>query len=178
MYESDKVQSGLLVRYEERFAQLRDVPVRYLEVGIWRGGSLRWAADFFRHPESRITGVDLLVAPVFDEPRIQQFHADQRDPSGLRRIGQMAGPFDIVIDDASHLPAETQATFEALWPHVRSGGWYVIEDWCAPFSHGPIYNGIELVVTEIARQKPRHGIAEMAILAYGNNSSHAFYRKA
>ena len=34
-----------------------------------------------------------------------------------------------MIDDASHLYAQTKASFETLFPRVRPGGLYVIEDW-------------------------------------------------
>jgi len=36
---------------------------------------------------------------------------------------------DLVIDDASHLLDETRASFETLFPLMRPGGIYVIEDW-------------------------------------------------
>ena len=38
-------------------------------------------------------------------------------------------PLDLVIDDASHLYEESRATFEVLYPHLRPGGAYVLEDW-------------------------------------------------
>ena len=34
----------------------------------------------------------------------------------------------MVVDDASHQPAQTTRTFELLWPLVAPGGYYVIED--------------------------------------------------
>ena len=36
---------------------------------------------------------------------------------------------DLVVDDASHLYEQTKATFAMLFPLVRPGGNYVIEDW-------------------------------------------------
>jgi predicted O-methyltransferase YrrM len=36
---------------------------------------------------------------------------------------------DVVIDDASHRLAETRTSFEVLFPRLRPGGYYVIEDW-------------------------------------------------
>ncbi len=36
---------------------------------------------------------------------------------------------DLVFDDASHLYEETRSSFESLFPHVRPGGVFVIEDW-------------------------------------------------
>jgi hypothetical protein len=39
-----------------------------------------------------------------------------------------AMPLDLVSDDASHLLRETRASFNALFPRLRSGGEYIIED--------------------------------------------------
>jgi predicted O-methyltransferase YrrM len=39
------------------------------------------------------------------------------------------GPVDLIIDDASHLIDETTASFENLFPLLRPGGLYLIEDW-------------------------------------------------
>ena len=36
---------------------------------------------------------------------------------------------DLVIDDASHLLPETTASFNVLFPRLRAGGLFVIEDW-------------------------------------------------
>lgn len=38
-------------------------------------------------------------------------------------------PIDLVVDDASHRFTESRASFEILFPHLRPGGHYVIEDW-------------------------------------------------
>ena len=46
-------------------------------------------------------------------------------------------PLDLVIDDASHLYGPTKASFEALFPLLREGGVYVIEDWA--WEHWPSY---------------------------------------
>ena len=37
--------------------------------------------------------------------------------------------FDLIVDDASHLYRPTLASFEVLYPRLRPGGTYVIEDW-------------------------------------------------
>ena len=36
--------------------------------------------------------------------------------------------YDIIIDDGSHVPKHMLLTFRHLWPYVRPGGMYVIED--------------------------------------------------
>jgi hypothetical protein len=36
---------------------------------------------------------------------------------------------DLVVDDASHLLAPSTATFEMLFPRLRPGGLFLLEDW-------------------------------------------------
>jgi SAM-dependent methyltransferase len=39
------------------------------------------------------------------------------------------GPLDLVFDDASHFYRFSKVSFETLFPLLRPGGLYVIEDW-------------------------------------------------
>ncbi len=60
------------------------------------------------------------------------FDTDQGDKTRLRDIlandfGE--APLDVVIDDASHLYTPSLATFEVLFPRLRPGGLYFLEDW-------------------------------------------------
>lgn len=60
------------------------------------------------------------------------FGVDQSDRELLGRIldDEFGGePIDLVIDDASHLPDETRVSFEVVFPRIRSGGLFVLEDW-------------------------------------------------
>jgi hypothetical protein len=41
---------------------------------------------------------------------------------------------DLVIDDASHLLGPTRSSFNVLFPLLRPGGVYVIEDWSVDLS--------------------------------------------
>jgi hypothetical protein len=38
-------------------------------------------------------------------------------------------PVDLVIDDASHHYDLSRKSFEIIFPRVREGGFYIIEDW-------------------------------------------------
>ncbi len=40
----------------------------------------------------------------------------------------LRGPFDIGIDDGSHIWCHQILAFERLWPAIKRGGLYVIED--------------------------------------------------
>jgi len=60
------------------------------------------------------------------------YETDQQDKPKLRKIvtdcfGEAA--LDVVIDDASHLYTPSLATFEELFPRLRPGGLYFLEDW-------------------------------------------------
>lgn len=129
--------------YERHFAPLRDAPVRLLEIGIGGyddpragGGSLRMWQRYFRR--GLIHGLDVHEKRL-DEPRIRTIKGDQSDGAFLDRLGAGLGGLDIVIDDGSHVNAHVLASFAALFPHVRPGGWYVIED--LQTSYWPSYGG-------------------------------------
>ena len=54
---------------------------------------------------------------------------NQKDPADLQRwIETSRGDFDAIIDDGSHFNADIMNTFDALWPHLKPGGTYFMED--------------------------------------------------
>lgn len=55
---------------------------------------------------------------------------DASSEADLDRVYQESGdlPFDVIIDDASHLNEHQMKTFMHMIPHVAEGGVYVIED--------------------------------------------------
>ncbi|MFI6095635.1 class I SAM-dependent methyltransferase [Lentzea sp. NPDC051213] len=118
--------------YERHFARLRTEPVRLLEIGIGGyddpdrgGGSLRMWQRYFRR--GLVHGLDITPKTVTG-PRITTIQGDQSDAEFLDRLGRELGPFDVIIDDGSHLNDHVQISFHALFPHVRPGGLYVVED--------------------------------------------------
>ena len=112
-----------------------------LELGIWGGGSMAlWHAYF--QPE-KLVGIDISVegdTKYFQEyiasrglgERLKTYWGiNQADPQKLRQIvrKEFSYPLDLVIDDASHMYQLTKTSFETLFPLLRPGGLYVIEDW-------------------------------------------------
>lgn len=106
--------------YQTHFERFRRKPVRVLEIGIDHGGSLQLWKRYFG-PQAEIIGVDISPAAMFEEPQIKTHCYDQCNS----RIAEL-GPFDIVIDDGSHIQSDQEITFEHLWP--RTTGVYLIED--------------------------------------------------
>ena len=119
--------------YERHFARLRAKPIRLLEIGIggyqyedMGGESLRMWQRYF--PRGLVYGLDIFAKPGVRGPRMRAVQGDQSDPEFLDELGRRLGPFDIVIDDGSHRNDHVKTSFGSLFPHVRSGGLYVIED--------------------------------------------------
>ena len=110
-----------------------------LDLGVWEGGSALLLAAIFA-PE-KLVGVDISAPrPGFDAVRASHplgrrisihYETSQDDEAKLAAIiaSEFEGPIDLIIDDASHLYAPTRRAFEIAFPHLRPGGFYVIEDW-------------------------------------------------
>jgi hypothetical protein len=124
-FDTDKGEDYLDF-YEQCLGKLRTQPVRLLEIGVKRGGSLLLWRQYFQN--GTIFGVDL-KPPALAVPSIRCFRCDLGDRVQLSAIADEIGPLDIVIDDAAHTGRLAAASFEVLFPHVKSGGWYSLEDW-------------------------------------------------
>lgn len=80
-------------------------------------------------PNATINGIDI-------NPRCSKYASarsvvqigSQTDRAFLETVAAEAGPFDVIVDDGSHLVEHHHASLEILWPHVAPGGMYVIED--------------------------------------------------
>jgi hypothetical protein len=117
--------------YERWFEQLRDQPVRVLEIGVCDprqpGASLVSWYEYF--PRAKILGYDIVDSTRFDNDRIATFMGDQSDSADVARFLSLhGGDFDIVIDDGSHMDAHQQASLGFLLDQVKPGGQYIIED--------------------------------------------------
>jgi MycE methyltransferase N-terminal len=134
-YGSDKWGSvhWYTQHYQRNFAEVQYDPLRILEIGIGGynyesigGESLYTWQRFF--PRALVYGLDIYAKPAVTGPRIRAVQGDQNDPAFLAELGAEAGPFDIIIDDGSHINQHIVTSFTHLFPHLRPGGWYVIED--------------------------------------------------
>ena len=136
----------MLERYQRLVEQLQ--PKHIFELGIWRGGSCVFFHELAQAKklvavdisDQRIDAVDDYIKLRGFERSLRLFYGvNQADVDRLRQIARAEfpeGELDLVIDDASHFLDESRASFNALFPLVRPGGVYVIEDW--PWAHGHI----------------------------------------
>jgi len=126
--ESDKSTRH---NYHEIYSALfsnRDSVNNILEVGIYRGGSLKSWKHLFN--SANILGLDYETAFFFEEDRIQTMYVDQRDIRTFYDVYDSIGSkiYDFIVDDGCHDPIETLTTFNAVLPWLNVNGWIVIED--------------------------------------------------
>jgi hypothetical protein len=119
--------------YDTHLRPMRHQPVRVLEIGIGGGPdpgsggeSLRMWEQYFRR--GLVYGLDLSEKKGIESTRIRTIAGDQSDAAFLDRLGRELGPFDVVIDDGSHVNEHVITSFEALFPYVRDEGYYIVED--------------------------------------------------
>jgi demethylmacrocin O-methyltransferase len=80
-------------------------------------------------PNSKIVAIDIdQKCKRFETERSKICIGDQTDIVFLKSVGEEAGPFDCIIDDGGHRMEHHQASLPTLWPYLRVGGWYAIED--------------------------------------------------
>jgi hypothetical protein len=127
--------------YHMLFHPYRDKPITFLEMGLFIGGpehgksadrktddlpSIRMWLEFF--PKAMIHGLDVSDFSWFNHDRFTFHRCDMDERSNIAAARAVMPEFDIIIDDASHVSHHQQNAFLELFPRLRSGGLYIIED--------------------------------------------------
>lgn len=114
--------------FDQIYSQLFPDPlaaIDILEVGLAGGQSIRGFRDHF--PNANIMGFDIEWCERYSSDRIECHTVEQTDVVGLwTHIGQRR--FDWIIEDAAHLWDKQILTLSILWPALKVGGYYCIED--------------------------------------------------
>jgi cephalosporin hydroxylase len=134
--------------YDAFFRSVPDFQPRHVfEIGIWRAGSAVLFVELFE--PDKLVAIDLGQKTRMGPGTLRHLEAwfkgrgdqakqtqlywevDQADVRQLRDLArrELMGTVDFVVDDASHFYTPTCRSFDALFPYVRPGGWYAIEDW-------------------------------------------------
>jgi len=56
------------------------------------------------------------------------YTGDQADPAVLTKIVKAGAQFDMIVDDGGHFANQMILSLELLWPLIKPGGFYVVED--------------------------------------------------
>lgn len=126
--------------YDRLFSPYRQKnrPLTMLEIGVGRGGSLEIWKKYL--PEgSQIHGVD--IDPKCSEIPFSGdifFHLGSASDQNFMEKTFHDLEFDIILDDGSHLSSDVIKTFEIMFPKLKNGGIFIVEDLHASYwkSHG------------------------------------------
>ena len=128
-YGADKSSKShnYAVRYDSYFDKFRNEQIKLLEIGVQYGYSVKMWKEYF--PNAEIYGFDLDKECMrFQEERITIIHGNQSNCDLLKATNEQHGPFDIIIDDGSHFNGDMKRTFDCLFPLLKEGGYYIVED--------------------------------------------------
>ncbi|MFH1442353.1 MAG: class I SAM-dependent methyltransferase [Candidatus Omnitrophota bacterium] len=130
--------------YHKHFQPLREKKLNILEIGVGGyensltgGNSLRMWKHYF--PNSNIYAIDIHEKSRLQEKRIKIFKGSQEDEKFLNDVFNKTGFLDIIIDDGSHINEHIISSFKILFPLLKNGGIYVVED--TQTSYWPDYGG-------------------------------------
>jgi hypothetical protein len=114
--------------YEKYFEKYRGQEVRFLEIGVSKGGSLRMWREYLG-TNAIIFGIDIdQNCSALNDLHGQVRIGSQDDPSFLSSVISEMGGVDVVLDDGSHNMKRTASSLRILFPQLNEGGTYLIED--------------------------------------------------
>jgi hypothetical protein len=129
-YQTDKM-SGMndYARiYSRLFHQIKNNKIKFLEIGIGCESSVKAWEEYF--PNAELYFIDSVYKGNTSN-RSHYYQVRQEDPEALNQLIQLiGGNFDIIIDDGGHTSKQQIISFETLFPHLKEGGIYIIEDLC------------------------------------------------
>jgi hypothetical protein len=113
--------------YERLFAGMRQDAITLIEIGVADGSSLLAWQEIF--PNAKIVGMDIHLAQrVHRHETIECYMGDQSNQDDCQRVSH-GRQFDIIVEDALHELDATLLTLFWLWPAVKPGGMYIVEEW-------------------------------------------------
>lgn len=125
------------VPYSLFFEPLRKKPIKFAEIGVFRGASVRAWRSFFTNPNARIFGYDRDIPNLeyiysLALPNVLLGTMDASKSEDIREKLQQATQdgelFDVILDDASHDPADQCEVIKTALPFLKQGGLLIIED--------------------------------------------------
>ena len=126
------------VKYEKLLQFDRASKHKMLEIGILNGASLSMWSEYY--PNAQIVGLDINAdCKKYAKDNIKVEIGNQSDVTFLKYVAAKHGPFDLIVDDGSHIQEHVIISFESLFPHVVPGGIYIVEDTVT--SYWPSHNG-------------------------------------
>lgn len=167
----------------DRYAKIQGENFSHiLELGVYQGGSFVFMDKFFKPKKisaielstKRIPALDEYVDSTGDRAKIH-YGTSQSDVARLEQVVRedFGGQLDLVVDDASHFYDHTKTSFMTLFPLLRPGGLYIIEDWGWSFqaphqtADGPWFDQgapVNLLFELLEEMTLNNTVAEMTVI--------------
>jgi hypothetical protein len=97
-----------------------------MEIGVADGSSLLAWSEIF--PNALCVGMDIHHSDKAHGNRIEFHIGDQRSKEDCERVAR-GRQFDVIVEDATHHLPNTLLTLYWMWPFIRKGGLYIVEEW-------------------------------------------------
>ena len=125
-YKSDKIiYHGYNRFYDYFLVPLRNMSINVLEIGVYKGRSIKMWNDFFTN--AKIYGLDIDEEYTHEKGKV--IKGDQSDINVLMKLSKEIGKCMVIIDDGSHVPEHQLIGFNYLFENcLEFGGIYIIED--------------------------------------------------
>lgn len=125
--------------YAMLFDSIRHKVRNVTEIGVLYGRSLPvwhdyfpfadlWGLDVKLHDHAKATAAALGPRVHLLAANSQEAISPQNGRPNLEQLGLIPGSMDIVIDDGDHSSKANAKTLSIMWPLVKPGGYYIIED--------------------------------------------------
>ena len=145
LHGTDKVTSHSYTdTYQELFEPLRNEKLKFLEIGAGQiGASHKMWRDYF--PNAEIYCMDLFNLPdhqenlpqILEDYGVNTFTGNQLNKEDLQNLVLKFGSdFDVILDDGAHMSDAVQSSLGILFPHLKSGGLYIVEDMLTAIDRG------------------------------------------
>ena len=140
-FGTDKAEHLFTLIYDSKFSHLRSDKIKFIEIGLWLGSSIRMWREYFQNAE--IYGADLLTESemsnhVDNINKTQNldlkmnwncdFKFIQLNQENEEDFKKIDNDFDIIIEDGGHTMLQQQLSIKNLITKLKSGGFLVIED--------------------------------------------------
>jgi len=117
-------------QYNTLLKDFRDKQIKYLEIGVFNGGSIKAMREVFKNSNC-ILGLDINNNCKKYEDKTNNIFieiGDGTDENFINYITKKYGTFDIILDDGSNINRDVIKSFELLFPLLNDNGLYIIED--------------------------------------------------
>ena len=117
--------------YEKYLNNFKSDKINILEIGTWKGASVAAFYHYFKN--AIIFCIDKNFKFQFESNRVYFFNCDTENSSEIHDLKKYLTKkdteyFEIIIDDGSHNYKDILSNFYNFFKNIKSGGYYIIED--------------------------------------------------